>query len=113
MPEPAYESHGDVDSAIEAGERALMRAVLEGASREQMTQTRAELASVCPRPYSEDDSVNPKVSECLHIAELFEQHDRKLIVEQHAVHHDEEQLVQSARDTARELESLLNQDLNK
>jgi glycosyltransferase involved in cell wall biosynthesis len=26
----------------------------------------------CPRPYSEDSSVNPKVAECLHISEVFE-----------------------------------------
>ena len=48
-----------------------------------------------------------------HIGELFEQHDRKMIVEQQAIHHDEELLVQSAKDTARELESLLKQDLNR
>lgn len=45
-----------------------------------------------------------------HIAELFESHDHKLIVEQHAVHHDEERLIQSARETASELESLLDRD---
>lgn len=54
-----------------------------------------------------------QTSDARHIAELFEKHDRKLIVEQHAVHHDEDQLIQSTRDTARELESLLNQDLNR
>jgi len=48
-----------------------------------------------------------------HIAELFKEHDRKMIVEQHAVHHDEDRLFQSTKDTARELESLLNQDLNR
>ncbi len=36
------------------------------------SQTSAELAAVCPRPYSEDDSVDPKVAECLHIAAAFE-----------------------------------------
>ena len=30
--------------------------------------------------------------------------------EQHAVHHDEEKVMQSARDTAQELESLLRND---
>jgi glutathione-regulated potassium-efflux system protein KefB len=54
-----------------------------------------------------------KEKDARHIAELFEQHDRKMIVEQHAIHHDEERLVQSTKDTARELESLLNQDLNR
>ncbi len=34
--------------------------------------TSAELAAVCPRPYSEDDSIDPKVAECLHIAAAFE-----------------------------------------
>jgi len=36
------------------------------------SRTSAQLAGVCPHPYSEDDSINPKVSECLHISELFE-----------------------------------------
>lgn len=45
------------------------------------------------------------------IVELFKDRDRRLIVEQHAVQHDEERLIQSARETARELESLLKQDL--
>jgi len=48
-----------------------------------------------------------------HIAEIFEEHDRRLMVEQHAVHHDEDRLIQTAKDTARELESLLSQDLNR
>jgi len=36
------------------------------------SQTKARLVAVCPRPYSEDGSVDPKVSECLHISEVFE-----------------------------------------
>ena len=47
------------------------------------------------------------------IAEVFQQHDRKLIVEQHAVHHDEDRLIQSVKDTAQELEILLKQDLDQ
>jgi glycosyltransferase involved in cell wall biosynthesis len=35
--------------------------------------TGAKLRSVCPRPYSEDPELPPKVWECLHIAALFEQ----------------------------------------
>jgi glycosyltransferase involved in cell wall biosynthesis/mannose-6-phosphate isomerase-like protein (cupin superfamily) len=35
--------------------------------------TRARLVGVCPRPYSEDPSLDPKVWECLHIAAVFEQ----------------------------------------
>lgn len=42
--------------------------------------------------------------------ELFRERDRHLLVEQHAIHHDEERLVQSAKDTACELESLLQGD---
>jgi glycosyltransferase involved in cell wall biosynthesis len=34
--------------------------------------TRARLAGSCPRPYSEDGGLEPKVWECLHIAEVFE-----------------------------------------
>ncbi|PWH13037.1 MAG: glycosyl transferase [Anaerolineae bacterium] len=34
--------------------------------------TQARLVSVCPRPYSEDPSLDPKVWECLHIAAVFE-----------------------------------------
>ena len=36
------------------------------------SQTSGNLVGVCPRPYSEDHSVDPKVAECLHISELFE-----------------------------------------
>ena len=36
------------------------------------SQTAGRLASVVPRPYSEDPDVHPKVSECLHIAYVFE-----------------------------------------
>ena len=34
--------------------------------------TDAALAGPCPRPYSEDDTLDPKVWECLHISEVFE-----------------------------------------
>lgn len=34
--------------------------------------TRARLVSVCPRPYSEDSSIDPKVWESLHISAVFE-----------------------------------------
>ena len=36
--------------------------------------TRAQLAGTCPRPYSEDGGLEPKVWECLHIAEVFDQY---------------------------------------
>lgn len=36
------------------------------------SQTGGNLISVCPRSYSEDSSLNPKVAECLHISEAFE-----------------------------------------
>ena len=35
------------------------------------SHTAGELASVCPRPWSEDPSIEPKVWECLHISEVF------------------------------------------
>ena len=36
------------------------------------SQTKGKLVAVCPRPYSEDPAVIPKVAECLHISEVFE-----------------------------------------
>ncbi len=36
------------------------------------SQTSGKLVAVCPRPYSEDRSVDPKVAECLHVSEIFE-----------------------------------------
>ncbi len=36
------------------------------------SETSGQLVAVCPRPYSEDPSVDPKVAECLHISEVFE-----------------------------------------
>jgi glycosyltransferase involved in cell wall biosynthesis len=36
------------------------------------SRTSGKLVAVCPRPYSEDHSVDPKVAECLHISEIFE-----------------------------------------
>jgi hypothetical protein len=45
------------------------------------------------------------------VVETFTKQDVLLMREQHAVHHDEEKVMQSARDTAQELESLLRNDL--
>ncbi len=36
------------------------------------SKTSARLRWVCPRPYSEDPQLDPKVWECLHISEVFE-----------------------------------------
>ncbi len=44
------------------------------------------------------------------VVDTFRQRDKRLLDEQHAIHHDEERLIQSAKDTARELESLLRND---
>jgi glycosyltransferase involved in cell wall biosynthesis len=38
----------------------------------QDSLTQAKLAAICPRPYSEDPSLDPKVWECLHISQAFE-----------------------------------------
>lgn len=58
-------------------------------------------------------NLGSKKDDVEHIADLFQRHDRELIVEQHAVQHDENRLIQSARETARELESLLQRDLDE
>ena len=47
------------------------------------SQTRARLRAVAPRPYAEDDSLDPKVWECLHIAALFEKADRFDLIHNH------------------------------
>lgn len=44
------------------------------------------------------------------IVKVFREKDARLIREQYAVHHDEEKLIQSEKDTARELEALLSSD---
>jgi len=48
-----------------------------------------------------------------HVIKSFRDRDAQLIREQHAVQHDEEQLVQTARDTAVELELLMKSDLKR
>ena len=47
------------------------------------------------------------------IIAVFRDKDAQLIREQHAVQHDEEQLIQTARDTAVELELLMQSDLQR
>lgn len=49
-------------------------------------------------------------TEVSQVLDAFRERDKRLLVEQHAIHHDEERLIQSAKDTARELESLLRSD---
>jgi monovalent cation:proton antiporter-2 (CPA2) family protein len=44
------------------------------------------------------------------VASSFLERDERLLLEQHAFHHSEEQLFQSARDTAAELDALLQDD---
>lgn len=48
------------------------------------SQTSGKLHSVAPRPYQEDDSLDPKIWECLHLSELFELADRFDIIHNHA-----------------------------
>ena len=45
--------------------------------------TRARLEGTCPRPYSEDASLEPKVWECLHIAEVFERANEFDLIHNH------------------------------
>ena len=45
-----------------------------------------------------------------HVVDAFRERDSKLLVEQHAIHESEEKLIQSVRDTAAELETLLRGD---
>jgi hypothetical protein len=43
-------------------------------------------------------------------AARFQVHDEKLLRRQHAIYHDETQLIQASNDAAQELEDLLEQD---
>jgi glutathione-regulated potassium-efflux system protein KefB len=45
-----------------------------------------------------------------HIVDSFRELDERLLLEQQAIHDSEELLIQSSKDTATELESLLRQD---
>lgn len=45
--------------------------------------TSGELVWVCERPYLEDPSIDPKVWECLHIAELFKRADEYDLIHNH------------------------------
>jgi glycosyltransferase involved in cell wall biosynthesis len=47
------------------------------------SQTRGKLHAVCPRGYEEDRSLIPKVWECLHISDLFEQGDAYDLIHNH------------------------------
>jgi monovalent cation:proton antiporter-2 (CPA2) family protein len=49
-------------------------------------------------------------AEAKHIADSFSERDSQLLLEQHAIHDSEEKLIQSSKDTASELESLLRRD---
>jgi len=48
--------------------------------------------------------------EAKHIIDAFSERDARLLIEQHAIHNSEEQLIQTSKDSAAELESLLRRD---
>jgi len=45
--------------------------------------TKATLVGTCPRPYSEDDTLDPKVWECLHISKVFERANEFDLIHNH------------------------------
>ena len=47
------------------------------------------------------------------VGEEFRARDTRLLREQHAIHDQEEKMIQSAKDTAAELESLLQGDIKR
>jgi glycosyltransferase involved in cell wall biosynthesis/quercetin dioxygenase-like cupin family protein len=47
------------------------------------SQTTAKLKGICPRGYEEDPNIDPKVWECLHISEVFEQGDQFDLIHNH------------------------------
>ncbi|MEE8426248.1 MAG: monovalent cation:proton antiporter-2 (CPA2) family protein [Woeseiaceae bacterium] len=56
------------------------------------------------------DKLGFDTDEVEHISQTFRKRDAQLLAEQHAIHDSEEKLIQSAKDTARELESILRSD---
>jgi hypothetical protein len=48
--------------------------------------------------------------EVKHIIDAFSERDSRLLIEQHAIADSEEQLIQSSKDSAAELESILRRD---
>lgn len=56
------------------------------------------------------DKLGFDTDEIEHIGQTFRKRDAQLLVEQHAIYDSEEKLIQSAKDTARELESILRSD---
>jgi hypothetical protein len=48
-----------------------------------------------------------------HVSDTFREADERLLVQQFELQDSEEKLIQSARDAARELESILEQDLRR
>ena len=51
------------------------------ATRDSITE--AELRSICPKPYEEDKTLDPKVWECLHISEIMEQSSEFDLIHNH------------------------------
>lgn len=47
------------------------------------SRTKARLEWICPRPYEEDKNLDPKVWECLHIANAFEKADQFDLIHNH------------------------------
>jgi monovalent cation:proton antiporter-2 (CPA2) family protein len=56
------------------------------------------------------DSLGFSAADTEMVAGAFRDRDERLLLEQHAFHHSEEKLLQSARDTAAELDALLRDD---
>ena len=52
-------------------------------------------------------------SEIESVGDEFRTRDTRLMREQHAIYHSEEQLIQSAKDTADEFDSLLKGDITR
>ena len=57
------------------------------------------------------ESIGMGAEEAHEIATSFRESDSRLLFEQHAIHHSEEKLIQSAKETAAELESLFRDDV--
>ena len=56
------------------------------------------------------EAVGLPAAEIERVVETFREHDERQLVRQHAIHADEQQLIQSAKQAAEELRGILRED---
>jgi voltage-gated potassium channel Kch len=57
------------------------------------------------------DGLGESEEEAQHAVETFQRHDEQTLIRQHAIHHDEQKLIQSSKDAALQLQELFEADV--